>query len=177
MGWSGYLVDKRNKIQFEIFKTTEDDFLEAVNSVLEALKKNYEIHENEEFSTYDIQTKKAQDLTVKDMNIISQCLEISSSLNRPLDELLAAMYYIYTTRLMLKNEEILSLDSRFDFYTDSNEKKCKKYKDYKLVTCYANEEDIDFDEIEINPEWMDHIEKGAHLGKPREVNLEDLEEE
>ena len=152
MGWSGYLVDKRNKIQFEIFKTTEDDFLEAVNSVLEALKKNYEIHENEEFSTYDIQTKKAQDLTVKDMNIISQCLEISSSLNRPLDELLAAMYYIYTTRLMLKNEEILSLDSRFDFYTDSNEEKYKKYKDYKLVTCYVNEEDIDFDEIEINPE-------------------------
>jgi len=153
MGWSGYLVDKKNKIQFEIFKTTESDFLEAVNSVLEALKKNYEMHEDEGLSTYDIQTKKTQDLTVKDMYVFNQCLDISFHLNRPLDELLAALYYIYTMHLTLKNKEVLGLDSRFDFYTDSNEEKCKKYKDYKLITCYiSEEEDIGLGEIEINPE-------------------------
>jgi len=134
MGWSGYLVDKKNKIQFKIFKTTEDDFLDAVELVLKALKKNYEMHESESISVYDIQTKKVRDLTVKDISIFSRCLEVSSYIDRPLDELLATLYYIYTTHLILKNEETLSLDSRFDFYTDNDEEKCKKYKDYKLIS-------------------------------------------
>ena len=139
MGWSGYLVDKKNKIRFECFKTTEDDFLDTVSDVLDALRSNYDIHEKDDVSLYDIQTKTVQNLTVQDMSIISECLDISTKLNRSLDELLAALYYIFVTGLLLKDEEVLSLDPRFDFYTDSNEEKYEKYKNYKLITCYTEE--------------------------------------
>lgn len=140
MGWSGYLVDKKNKILFECFKTTEEDFLEAVNDTLEALRSNYNIHEKDYISVYDIQTKAVQKLTVKDMNIISRCLDISFRLNRSLDVLLAALYYIFVTKSLFKNEEVLGLDSRFDFYTDGDKEKYKKYISYELISQSEEEE-------------------------------------
>jgi len=141
MGWSGYLVDKKNKIRFECFKVNLDCFLEIVNKVNKALKSAYRVSEEEDIDPHETQAKAVKDLNMKDVSVLYQCLNVVMNLAHPLNELLPSIYYIYTTEQILKNEEVLSLDSRFDYYTDFEDDKYKKYKNYKLVTCYAEVDD------------------------------------
>jgi len=131
MGWSGYLVDKKNKIQFECYRTSEEEFIELVNTISEALSKNYEVCEEEDL--YDIQHKKTNELTVKDLYIINQCIDFAINMNYSLDVLLAVLYYIFIAK---PSDKIYSLDDRFDFYTDSNEEKVKQYKDFITISSW-----------------------------------------
>lgn len=130
MGWGSYLVDKKNKIKFYLHKTNIDKFLNDVDIIKRAIEKLYNLNDYIDYYNYDITDTKVKNLNLNILSILVDNYKTTITLSDyNAYDLMVVLYYLSISI----TRDTDNLDSNFDFYTEFEKDKSKKYKDYKLI--------------------------------------------
>jgi len=128
MGWMSYLIDKKNKLMIPVGKSSEEEFLDDLNTFKEVNKKLADVEE-EGMDFYELKERKLKNLTLGDLEKLMKCADIVNGLNSVSHHPMAYYYYLKIAKDTSSNY----LDENFEIVNDTSDDYGKYRKKYKIV--------------------------------------------